>query len=364
MIPPTGTELALPTKANFEVMMRTNGGIDAILQRIEDEARAQAADLSTKKGRDAIASLAYKIAKSKTALDEAGKALNEDARAQINAVDAERRKIRDRLDKLKDEVRAQLTAWEAKEAARIDRHKANLERIRNAAPVEDTASAYRVLIATVEGYEIGDKWQEFIVDAAKAKDETLTRLRASLAVAEEREAQEAEIARLKAEALAREEADRQRREAEEAERVRVEKARVEAEAQAQREREKQEAAARATREAEERAAAELARAKAEAEAREAQLRREAEEAADRHRRDMEAAARRESEAAAAERARIDAQKRAEEEAAHKRAADQAHRENIHRAISDALRAMAGNASPERIADALMGGLIPHCVVRL
>ena len=181
MIPPTGTELALPNKSTFDLMMRQSGGLDDMLKRIEDEARSHAPDLSTKKGRDAIASLAYKIAKSKTALDEAGKALNEDARAQINAVDAERRKVRDRLDKLKDEIRAPLTAWEAEEAARIERHKANLDRIRNAAPAENTASAFRVLISTVEGYEIGDKWQEFIVDAAKAKDETLARLRADIA---------------------------------------------------------------------------------------------------------------------------------------------------------------------------------------
>jgi colicin import membrane protein len=51
------------------------------------ETDALDADVTTEKGRKAIASMAYKVARTKTAIDEAGKKLNEEARARINAVD-------------------------------------------------------------------------------------------------------------------------------------------------------------------------------------------------------------------------------------------------------------------------------------
>ena len=52
-----------------------NNGLDALIERVEQEARSAAIDISTKKGRDEVASLAHKIARSKTALDKAGKDL-------------------------------------------------------------------------------------------------------------------------------------------------------------------------------------------------------------------------------------------------------------------------------------------------
>lgn len=58
------------------------------LRQIADEFEA---DVSTDKGRKEIASLAYKVARTKTAIDDAGKKLNEEARAKINAVDEDRR---------------------------------------------------------------------------------------------------------------------------------------------------------------------------------------------------------------------------------------------------------------------------------
>ena len=45
--------------------------IDPLLSRIEAEVRAHAPDTTTNKGREAIASLAYKVSRSKTALDGA-----------------------------------------------------------------------------------------------------------------------------------------------------------------------------------------------------------------------------------------------------------------------------------------------------
>ncbi|RHZ96493.1 hypothetical protein D1114_07225 [Cereibacter sphaeroides] len=355
----TGTALALPEPTALATMFRADGGLDPIIARIEAEARSHAPDLTTVKGRKAIASLAYKIAQSKTALDEAGKALNEEARRQINAVDAERRKARERLDALKDEIRAPLTKWEADEDARVSGLKDRLHRLGNASPNEDTSGDYLALIARVEAAAIDDSWQEFAADAARAKDATLDRLRKGLAQAEQRETQEAELARLRAEAAAREEAERQRIAAEEAERARIAAEKAEAERLARIEREKQEAAERAAKEAEARAAAEAARIQREAEEREAALKRAAAEAEERHRREMEEAKRREETAAQAERDRIEAQRRAEEAARQKREADAAHRARIRDDIATSMNGFTDEAAARLIADAILDGAIPH-----
>lgn len=91
---------------------------DALLARMKAEIVAHTPDVSTAKGRQAIKSLAFKITRSKTAIDDAGKKLNEDKRAEINKVDAERRRIRDELDALAAEARKPLTDWETKEEER------------------------------------------------------------------------------------------------------------------------------------------------------------------------------------------------------------------------------------------------------
>ena len=348
----TSTALALPEKASLEVMFRKDGGLDPLIAKLEAAVRAHVPDLTTKKGRDAIKSLAYTVARSKTALDEAGKQLNEEARAQIAVVDAARRKIRDKLDALRDEARKPLDEWEAAEEARVEALKARLDRLANAAPAEDTSDSIKALITRVEQTAIDDSWAEYLPHAGKAKDATLNRLRAQLAATEQREAEQAELARLRAEAEARAEEDRKRREAEEAEARRIEAEKAEAERLAQIEREKQEAAERAKREAEEKAEKAALRAAA-----------EALEAENRHKRALEEAERRAEAAAQAERDRIEAERIAEAEAQRKREENTRIRNRVKREIVAALTAIAGDASPEQIADALIAGSIPHCTVR-
>lgn len=358
------TAVAIPARAELAVLFRKEGGLDPIISRIEDEVRAHVPDVSTKRGRDAIASLAYKVARSKTMLDDAGKTLNEEARKQIDAVDAARRALRARLDALKDEARKPLDEWEAREKDRVDALSARLDRLANAQPAEDTSGAIAALIARVEAATIDETWQEFLPKAAVAKDATLNRLRTAYAQAKTREDQEAEIARLRAETEAREAAERARMEAEEAERQRAEAARIEAERAARIEREKQEAAERARAEAEAQAKAEAERIQREAAERAEAARRAAEAREAELQREVAEAKRREEEAAQRERDRIAAEKRAEDVARAKREADAQHRALIRKAIVNALSAMRGAATPEAIADALMEGKIPHVKVVL
>src|SRR5882724_789698 len=80
-------------------------GIETLIANLEAKVRGVPTDISTPAGRVAIKSLAYQISRSKTALDDMGVALVADLKKQTGAVDAERKKVRDRLDALRDEVR-------------------------------------------------------------------------------------------------------------------------------------------------------------------------------------------------------------------------------------------------------------------
>ena len=66
-------------------------------------------------GRDEIKSLAYKIARSKTTLDNIGKEHVAEIKAKAKAIDNLRAEMRDDLDALKHEIRAPLDEWEAEQ---------------------------------------------------------------------------------------------------------------------------------------------------------------------------------------------------------------------------------------------------------
>lgn len=202
---PTLTEFASDASAIQElaVLFKQPQGMEAILAKIEEEARSQVLDVSSKKGREAIASLAHKIARSKTALDEAGKGLNDAVRAQIETVDAERRKIRNRLDALKAEIRAPLDEWEAAEAARKRYLEQKLETLRLAASghiasAKATSVEIAVRAAEVNDIRIDDSWEEYHQKAMLFKRQAEVTLADLMDHALLREAQTAELARLQA----------------------------------------------------------------------------------------------------------------------------------------------------------------------
>ncbi len=221
--------LALPEGTALVALFKTENGLDPLIARIAAEVRSHKPDLTTAKGRDAIKSLAYKVARSKTMLDDAGKMLTDEQRKAISTVDAARRKMREALDALKDEARKPLDDWEAEEEERIAQIKRRLTRINEAVPADETDEAYADLIQKVEFINPEDgTWGEHLMDAVRAKDATLKRLRDA-----------AELSRLRREAAARAEADRI---AQEAAAV-AEAERLEREAEAERQRQAEEAEA-------------------------------------------------------------------------------------------------------------------------
>lgn len=341
-----GTGLMLPAGTDLRSLFHETSKIDPLIERIEAEVRAHVPDTSTAKGRDAIKSLAYKVARSKTVLDDAGKALNEDARAQINLVDGARRKIRDRLDALKDEARAPLTAWEEAETARLARDAAIETELRDHGMTGHEAPA--VILATATRIKELALPEDFgrDRDAAEAtRTGTMSALRVMYEAAQQRERDAAELARLRREAVERERA--------EAERLAAERA----------EQDRKDAEARAAREAEEKAAREKAQAERIEREKEEAARRAAAEAEERHQRELAEAARREEQAVQRERDRIAAERRAEEEAQRKREENARIRNRVRRDIAAALAALPQPLTTEAVADALVAGTIPNCSVR-
>lgn len=272
-------DLVVIEKKNAMAVFTNNDQLDPLIEAIEKEARSLVPDVTTKKGRDAIASMAHKVARSKTYIDNAGKDLVAELKALPKQIDESRRVVRERLDALKDEVRRPLTEWEA-EQERIKAEEAMLALHVEALAMNEEFD--RQLAARIESdHEMAllmndafDREQaEKKAEAERqriAREEEIKRLAEEKAKREAAEQAQREIdaaaAREREAILAKERAEREQREA--AERAEREKqAAVEAER-----RKAQEEADRIRREAEQRELARLAEEKRKADE---QARREA-----------------------------------------------------------------------------------------
>gem|GEM_PF-7082836 len=85
----------IPIESVNAIEVFTGNGLDDLLARIRAEAVTLVPDLTTVASRKEIASQAYKVARSKTAIDDAGKALVADLKKQTGDIDAARKKARD-----------------------------------------------------------------------------------------------------------------------------------------------------------------------------------------------------------------------------------------------------------------------------
>ncbi|HEI1806913.1 hypothetical protein C6B05_18350 [Escherichia coli] len=313
-------DLVVIEKKNAMAVFTNNDQLDPLIEAIEKEARSLVPDVTTKKGRDAIASMAHKVARSKTYIDNAGKALVAELKALPKQIDESRRVVRERLDALKDEVRRPLTEWEAEQ----ERIKA--EEAMNALHVEALAMNEefdRQLAARIESDH----------EMAMLMNDAFDREQADKAAEAERQriAHEEEIKRMAAAAAAREVEQRAQREREEAaHREAVLKAQAE---QAERDR----IAAEKKAEADKQAAIEAER-------------RKAQEEADRIRREAEQR----------EQARLAEEKRKADEQA-RREADVKHRKAVGTEI---VKALLANTSLTRdqaieVLTAVKDGCIPH-----
>lgn len=283
-----GTALALiETMTPMEIY--SAGAAQSWLDTVDADVRAQIPklDASTDKGRKAIGSLADKVSTAKVKYDNMGKALTEDIDKQRNAVLAERRRGREMLEQLRDDVLAPREAYKAIQAKRVAAHEMAVQQISDMRFIPDGMNSARLAdhIERVKLLHLSRDFEEFVTKAADARAATIGYLLIALGDLVKREADEFDARRL---AAAKAEEDRLA--AIEARRLRdkaiadqaAETARIAAENKAREEREAEAKRVEAERLAAERRAEEAAQAireAAERAGREAQIREATAEAA-------------------------------------------------------------------------------------
>lgn len=361
--------IVAPPQETALAVYSADKGLEPWLEKISlkiDEFLAVIPDLKTVKGRKEIASMAYEVARTKTAIENKGKELSAEQKKVPGRIDAERKRVWDILETWQKEVRKPLDEWQAKEDKRIEGHNDGIQLIKDMAAFAEMPSSAQVaqIIADLELMVIDESWEEFLAEAAQAKDRSLATLRALLADRTKHEAELAAIAEFNAQQAKREQ---EARDAEIARKA-SEQARIDAEQKAQAERD---AAAKREQDLKDQAAAQqraaeqkIRDAEAEAERQKLQIKLQEEQAARQkleadqeriaatQRAEQERIAAEKRQAEAVERARLAEIDRANKAAAEivrqqeLRAADTAHKASINRA---ALEAFIAGGMPEACA---------------
>ena len=259
------TDLVVIEKANAMTVFKSADQIEDILQKVEREVMSFVPDVTTAKGRKEIASLAYKVAQTKTYLDGLGKDLVAELKEIPKLIDANRKTVRDRLDELKEKARQPLTDYEV-EQERIKQEEEAKRAAEELAKKIESDHEMALLMNDAFDRELAEKkaeqerqriaHEEEIKRQAeeRAKREAEEKAAAEIAAAKKRE-EEAIAAKAQAELLVKQEKEKAEREAKEA----LERAEREKQEAIAAERKKaQEEADRIHREAEEKEAARLA----------------------------------------------------------------------------------------------------------
>lgn len=363
-------ELVAIEKVNALEVFSTERGLDPIIEDIKKQVEEQELDASTEEGRKQIASVARKIGSSKVMLEKLAMDLTEDWRKKTNAVNAEKKRMREELDSLRDEVKAPLDEYRQREAKRVEAHEQRIVAMANTAnfetseqSVEELKKANNQLAKLFNLDDLGAPmdWEEFEQRASSVYTATNQKLNQMITDRKKRDKEQAELERLRKEQAEREQKERDERIAKEA----AEKARREAEEKAQREREEAEAKAKAEQErverekleAQEKAkAAEQARIDAERRAKEDAERAEKERIASEKRAQAEKEA-----AIKAERDRQEAERKAEQEAIAKREADKAHKKKFNDDAIKCLEHFVGldNEQAKAVIEAIVADKINH-----
>lgn len=247
-------------KDNLLSFFRNGANIDGLYNVVASKARALVADVNTKEGISQIKSTARQIASIKKRVDDIGKDVVAELKDLPKQIDANRKKWREEMEALQDEIRKPVTEIENRQAE-IDGIKATHGKL-----VLSGSEEIKAAIEALDKIELtDDKWKESLEDATAAVTSEKNALEVMLKAALKKEAEARELEELRKKQEEAERIIREQKIREEAERKAREQAEARAAAERSRlEREKAEA---------ERKAAEAERAAKEAMEREAEARR-------------------------------------------------------------------------------------------
>ncbi|MBT0729550.1 hypothetical protein [Rosenbergiella nectarea] len=314
------TDLAvLEIKPEQAPALYVENGLDAYLATIREMAK-EVPDVTTKKGRDRIGSLAQAISRSKTAIEKPGRAYLKHLKEAVRPAEKELKRFVDECDSIRDGVLKTRSDWQEEQDRLVEIEKLNAD---HAEALEMNADFDKALAERIES----DHYIALILN------EKIDRDRAEAARIAEQQRIEYE------QRIAREAEERVKREAEEkAQREREESARREAELKAKAE------------QAERGRIAEKERAERQAQ--------EAKERAEREKQEAIEAERRKSQEA--KQRRLAEEQRIKDELA-QRTADENHRKRIGTEAVAALINVAGLTREQAISTfkAIKDGAVPH-----
>lgn len=344
----------------------TAGGTDPVYEAISKEVAEFTGNASTDEGRKDIKSMAMKIAKSKTFIDEIGKTFNADLKEKTKAVDAERRVIWNKLEELQHQVRKPVTEWETAEEARVKTHKDAMLEVEILTFFSEPPTVEQIIARIERGVELNKReWDEFREMSVLPLFDAATKLEKMLVATEQADRDRAELETLR-QAKADQDArtvEEVRKKAADEERQRIEKeaaekAQKDAATEIQAEKDK---AAKAAADANESIKAMEDKALRDKEESDQRIR-EAEDAKiaaeAKVKLESEAAVQKERDRAAAEKKRIDDEAKAREN-------NVAHHAKINNEVMAALAALdcvLGEVPAKAITIAIASGKIPHVTI--
>lgn len=230
-------------------------GLDKIIARVRQEVEQHQPDISTEKGRKAIASLARWVSNQKSTVEEYGKNMSMAIKRQATDIDAERKRGKEAFDALRDKARKPLTDYEDAVKVRVEAHEQALRDVAELSnvPFGATVADIEARIAKLDEFALRP-WEEFAPRFSLANDAITMRLTGVLAETKKQDEERAAFKRSEEERIARESQEAKERVAKELaerdERVareateRAERASKEREEQMQRDKEAAEARTR------------------------------------------------------------------------------------------------------------------------
>ncbi|WP_351122658.1 hypothetical protein [Shewanella sp. T24-MNA-CIBAN-0130] len=193
-------------------------GLAPYLNFIKSEALCEIPELTTKKGRDRVASLAAQVSRSKTAIEKPGREYLKALKAQPKFIEANLKTFVDACDAIRDETRQPLTNWEAEQKLKTEMLEAKVSfftttieqvycELNEMAATEFAEHREYVneVFAEIKETAIDDSYEDYQDKAAAAKLrclETLEQMLTQIDTAET--AHKAELTRLAAEQQERE----------------------------------------------------------------------------------------------------------------------------------------------------------------
>lgn len=188
-----------------------HGSLPELAARIKAAIVDEVPDLSTKAGRERVASVAHKVACAKKDVENRGRDYLRELKALPKVIEAELREWIETMDELRDTIRKPLTELEAAEKAEKERIQANIDHILSMLevgnPTSDYLSGLLVALNETEFDEetFGDRVEEAQAKAAHVR----TTLEAQIKDLTIKEQEAAELAQLRREKAERDERDRQ-----------------------------------------------------------------------------------------------------------------------------------------------------------